>query len=343
MKYSSRFFLYAPLTLFLILAGGVGAYWWVAAGALSAKLDALNGREAMPGVVFAFKSKTVSGFPFNLDVVFDDARLTVKTPHGPSSWAAEKFALHALTYGRDQTLFETAGKQLVTWIDLAGTRHALPFQAGALHASALADATSVTRLDVDLVGFGSPALTAGRVQLHARVAPKGDGLDVFTTGENVHLSQELTGLFGPDIASVKLDASASRSHAFAALRGGNTDWVSALEAWRQAGGSLYVNALEIGGDRLSAIGKGALSLDDGHAVRGYLDFKVAGIETLVRAAGVRHSVALGAPNAGIAAALLARAAKAGTNEGGMLGAVVGFHSGIVSVGDVSATTQEPLY
>ncbi len=62
MKYSSRFFLYAPLALFLALAIGTGVYWWIAAGALSKKLDSLNGHEAIPGVTLSFKSKALSAF-----------------------------------------------------------------------------------------------------------------------------------------------------------------------------------------------------------------------------------------------------------------------------------------
>lgn len=83
MKYSSRFFLYAPLVLFLALATGVGVYWWTVADALSRKLDSLNGRPSVPGVTMYFSSKKISGFPFNLDVVFQDFRIEVATDHGP--------------------------------------------------------------------------------------------------------------------------------------------------------------------------------------------------------------------------------------------------------------------
>src|SRR6201996_6863002 len=164
MKYSSRFFLYAPLVLFLALAITACSYWWVVANALSKKLDALNGRPAIPGVTLSFASKTVSGFPFNLDVVFKNFRVTVDTPHGPSSWRAEKFALHALTYGREQMIFEAAGAQTFTWTDLQGRGHAMPFQIAELHASAISGTQGLSRFDLDCIGFDSAALTAGRVQ-----------------------------------------------------------------------------------------------------------------------------------------------------------------------------------
>lgn len=341
MKYSSRFFLYAPLALFLAIAVAVSVMWWRAANALSARLDALNGHEAMPGVTLRFASKSVGGFPFNLDAVFQDFSVTVATPHGPSVWHAEKFALHALTYGREQMIVEAAGRQSLTWTDLHGGAHALPFEVGELHASAITGERGLSRFDLDCIGFGSPALTAARVQLHARLAPGGTSVDLAAAADAVHLSPALASLFGEDITRVRLNASAAPSRAFDGLRAGRTDWVSALETWRAAGGAVHVADLEIAWSRLSAMGKGVIGLDETHAVQGMLDFKIAGIQTLLENADRRH--VRGGANAGIAAGLLDRAAKAGNNEAGLLGAVVGFHGGDVSVGDETATTEESLY
>ncbi len=341
MKYSSRFFLYAPLALFLSLAAATGIYWWSVAGALSGRLDAINGHEAMPGVTVAFQSKTVSGFPFNLDVLFTGVTVTVNTRHGPSSWTTEKFAMHGLTYGREQFIYEAAGRQMLRWTDLAGRPHAMPFAVGDLHASTIAGERGLSRIDLDCADFGSPMLMAARVQIHARVNPGATAIDIFATADQVHLSPRLASLFGADVTQVKLDASAAPSRAFDGLRAGRTDWVSALETFRTAGGALQIDDLEVSWNHLSAMGKGRLALDGAHAVEGMLDFKIAGIETLLESAR-RHGVR-GNPNDGIAAALLDRAAVAGSNEAGLLGAVVGFHAGTVTVGGEPATTEEPLY
>jgi len=341
MKYSSRFFLYAPLALFLAIAVAVGANWWMEAAALSRKLDSLNGRPAMPGITLFFSSKRIDGFPFNLDVAFQDFRVEVATGHGPSTWKSKNFAMHALTYGREQIIFEAAGQQSLTWTDLDGVHHALPFEVGAWHASSIADATGLKRFDMDLIGFGSPALTAARVQIHARLNPAGTGIDIACAVDSVRPLPPLASLFGETITQVRLNASASPLNAFDSLRAARASWQGALENWRKANGSLRIDDLELNWDRLSAMGKGALSLDDTHAVQGLLDFKVAGIQTLLDNAA-RHHVSA-AVNQGIAAALLNRAANAGNNEAGLLGAVVGFHDGMVSVGDTPATTEEPLY
>ncbi|HEV2652252.1 MAG TPA: DUF2125 domain-containing protein [Rhizomicrobium sp.] len=341
MKYSSRFFLYAPLALFLALAVTACSYWWVVANALSKKLDTLNGHTAIPGITLSFASKTVSGFPFNLDVVFKDFRVTVDTPHGPSTWSAEDFALHALTYGRDQMLFEAAGHQALTWHDLKGGTHTLPFQVGELHASSIENEHGMARIDIDCIGFGSPALTAARLQLHMRVNPNGRAIDVAADGDAVHLSPPLVSLFGDTLNQIRAEITVAPSTAFAGLRTGHASWVDAVEGWRTAGGTADVSDFQISWTHVSGLGKGRLSLDENHFLSGLLDFKIAGMEALIEDAN--HRGLRGAPNGGVAAALLDRAAKAGSNQAGMLGAVIGFHGEQVFVGDEPAATMEPVY
>jgi hypothetical protein len=265
----------------------------------------------------------------------------VATGHGPSAWKSQDFAMHSLTYGREQIIFEAAGRQLLSWTDLDGVHHALPFEVGEWHASSITDERGLKRFDMDLIGFGSPALTAARVQMHARLDPAGTGIDLAGAADQVRPSPALASLFGDTMSQVRLNASVSPLLVFDALRMGRSDWQDTLEGWRKAGGALQIDDLELSWDRLSVMGKGALSLDETHSVQGLLDFKVAGIEKLLASAARHHVV--GAPNRGIAAAVLDRAAKAGTNEAGLLGAVVGFHGGMVTVGDDPATTEEPLY
>ena len=115
MKYSSRFFLYAPFGLFLAIALGVGIHWWLAASALSARLAAMNGREIVPGVTMRFASRIIAGFPFSLDTVFRGASFRVDTPHGPTEWRPEEFAMHRMrnAYGpSDAALFPGSAKPL---------------------------------------------------------------------------------------------------------------------------------------------------------------------------------------------------------------------------------------
>lgn len=336
MNYSSRFFLYAPFALLLAVAAVVGAHWWVLEGALARRLDAMNARPAMPGVTIRFASRAIGGFPFRLDAVFRDFQVEVATGHGPAIWRAEHFALHALTYGRDETIFEAAGRQRLAWVDMAGRPHGLEFETGSLHASAIENAGGLSRFDLDLVGFGSAALTASRIQFHIRRDPAGDLLDVTASADDVDLSPSLRGAFGDAIKSVHLEGTIASATALDGLRAGRTDWRSALEAWRKASGTLHAEPFEIDWGRLDMSARGTVALDDLHRPQGLLDFKILGMaDWLARNPPLRPS--------GVAAALRDRAAKAGSDAAGRMGAVLGARDGIVYLGDEPVATVAPLY
>jgi hypothetical protein len=336
MNYSSRFFLYAPFVLLLLIGAAFGAYWWRAAGTLEQRLDAMQTHEAMPGVTVRYATRSVSGFPFNLDVVFTDFRISIETGHGPFVWRAEHFALHALTYGSDKTIFEAAGKESFTWKDAEGQQHSLPFEAGALHASAIRNAGGLSRFDLDLVGFGSPALTAARIQFHIRHAADGNTWDVFTNGDDVHLSPRLRAAFGNELKMVALQGSVTEASAFDALRAGKSDWRAAVETWRNAPGRLHLEPLEFHwANGVDMLGHGAMLLDGGKRPEGIVDFKITGM-----AGWLAHNPPM-APD-GFAAGLRDRASKAGSINGQM-GAVFGIMDSVMYLGDDPIGTAEPLY
>ena len=321
MNYSSRFFLYAPFALLLLVAAGAGVNWYFAMRPLSRSLMAMQGGgEAVPGVKIGFKSMSIGGFPFRIDAVFDDFHVEVATGDGPIVWRAEHFALHRLAYGRDDTIFEAAGRQELDW----GRHRRLPFQAGSLHASALRDAGGLKQFDLDLVAFGSRAFTASRMQLHGRRT--GDGLDLFASAD------DLRG-HGEQVKTAMLQASASAPRAFDGLRAGRVGWQRALEAWHQANGSLHIDALRIAADPLDAMGQGGIALDEAHRLSGLVDFKLAGMAEWLR----QNRSGM------LADALRARAAAAGGNDAGKMGIVLGVHDGIAYLGERPIGTVDRLY
>ena len=235
---------------------------------------------------------------------------------------------------RDETIFEAAGKQASPGKTATGKHHKLDFQTGATHASAIRSKGALSRFDLDLVAFGSPALTASRIQLHLRHA--GDRFDVAASSDDVHLSPLLRSAFGQDIKFLRLQGELTNAAAFEGLRAGKSDWRSAVETWRKASGALRLEPVEINWGRLDMMGNGALSFDDAHRPQGIVDFKITGIPAwLARNPQVR-------PN-GIAAALRDRAAKAGSDQSGRMGAVLAIKDGIVYLGDEPAGMAKPLY
>ena len=244
MNYSSRFFLYAPLGLFLSLALGVCIHWWVVASAFSDRLAAWNGHQIVPGVTLQFASRRISGFPFSLDTVFQDFSLRIATPRGPTQWRTEHFAMHALTYGREETIFEAAGRQELRWTGSDGAPHDLTFAVGSLHASAIQDKAGLARFDLDLVGFGSRVMTAQRLQFHIR-QNHNDRLDFIASGDVIGVSPYECPAMSGGHSSVKVSGAVTPSNAFLALRAGDQDWVGAIANWRNKNGVALIEEISL--------------------------------------------------------------------------------------------------
>lgn len=237
MKYSSRFFLYAPLAAFLLLFVAIGVHWWIMASTLSAHLAAMDGRDVVPGVTFHYASRQISGFPFSLDTQFHDVTLTVAAPGGPTVWRAEKFASHSLTYGRDETIFEAAGHQSLTWRRADGTLRTLPFAVGSLHASAIVRKGMLERIDLDLVGFGSKPFIAQRIQAHARRST-GDKLEFLASVATPRPASGSCPAALDGLSEIELSGAVSHAGRFTGLLSGRQSWAAAARQWRDAGGHL---------------------------------------------------------------------------------------------------------
>jgi hypothetical protein len=225
LKYSSRFWLYAPITTFLLLAAAAALHWWIAAGAFEKKLAALKGHQAIPGVTLDWNSVEVGGFPFRIDADFSGLRVQGAGAHGPFLWNSEKFALHALTYGRRQTVYEAAGTQSLSWVDGAGTAHSASFVAGSLRGSSTNDDRGLARADLDLVDLGSKDFAIGRFQFHMRRDPDGTDLDLMLRIDNWDKRNQ-----------VQVYATLTHANALGQFLRGEKSWPQSAANWRAQGG-----------------------------------------------------------------------------------------------------------
>jgi hypothetical protein len=226
MSYSSRFWLYAPISAFLLLAATAMVHWWILAGDFEKKLATLKGHEAIPGIRLDWDSVTIGGFPFRMDAAFTNFRAGGAGAHGPFTWKTDKLALHALTYGRRQTVYEAAGQQSLSWTDAASAAHAIGFLPGSLHASSVEGEDGLRRFDVDVVDMGSKGFTIGRFQFHMRRDPDGKSLDLMLRADNWGSRKQ-----------VQVYATINNAGAFNGLLKGETSWPDAATAWRARGGT----------------------------------------------------------------------------------------------------------
>lgn len=253
-RYSSRFWLYAPLALFLGLAIWAMAHWWTAASALDTRLKAMNGHQAIPGVTVSWDSQTISGFPFRLDVVFVNFLVRAEAPGGPLVWHSDRFALHALSYGQPHYIFEAAGPQTLAWSGPDASRHRLTFLPASLRASSIASGKGLTRFDLDLVGAsgkdsdGAP-FTAARIQLHMRRDPKKDALDLVQSAQDV---RDPATPFGDRIQSLEVYSQVTQGSAFARLLAGQAGWMDALMTWRHRQGEIVAGPVHIQSSAVTA-------------------------------------------------------------------------------------------
>jgi len=259
MKYSSRFWLYAPLAMFLGLAAWAMIHWWSVAGALDNKLKAMNGRQAIPGVTISWTSQTITGFPFSLDVMFSNLLVNAEAPRGPLIWHSDRVAMHALSYGRAQYIFEAAGPQTLAWSDADNQRHQLSFLPASLRASSIANAKGLTRFDLDMVGASGKdsdgaAFTVGRVQFHMRRDPKSDALDLMQSAVEV---KDPATPFGDHIRTLEVYSQVTQGSAFAQLLAGRAGWMDAIMAWRHQRGEivnapLHIQSSDVTADKMDA-------------------------------------------------------------------------------------------
>ena len=246
MSYSSRFWLYAPLALFLGLAIWVMTHWWLVAKDMDQKLIALNGHQAIPGVRVFWDKQTISGFPFRLDVVFENLSVRAEAPRGPITWHSDRFALHALTYGRTQDVFEAAGQQTLAWIDADRAPHQITFLPATLRASVIENARGVSRFDLDMLDAGGKGtdgatFTIGRAQFHVRRDPKTDALDLVLSAVEAKGPTP----FGDHIRTLEIYNTVTQGKAFTRLLAGKTGWMDALMAWRHDGGMIVTDKANI--------------------------------------------------------------------------------------------------
>jgi hypothetical protein len=268
MRYSSRFFLYAPFVGLLLLAAIAMIHWWIAASALARHLDAVNGHELMPGVRMSFSEKRLAGFPFRMDTILKNLRLETAEVDGPVVWTSEGFAMHALTYGRVQAIIEAAGRQTLSWHDPNGGAHTFAFLPGTFRASAIVQNGKLIRFDAEIVDLDGADFRAGNAQLHARITP--GGFDLYVRLQNAHVVGGYATSLGPDITLLIASGRTDHPAQLEKLLRGEEALEAALENWRQAGGTVAVSDLSVAKGHQSLSFAGRLTLDEAHDLAGAL-------------------------------------------------------------------------
>lgn len=241
MRYSHRFFLYAPIGMLLLLAATVMAYWKHAADSFDARLTQSNGHEIMPGVRFIYASRSMGGFPFRLDSLIDGLSIQLETDAGPLGWRTQHFAMHMLDYDQSQQIFEADGTQSISWTDDSGSPHVASFVPGTLRASAITSGGGLSRFDMDVVGLNAPNLSGDRLQLHIRHDPVRNALDFVMQGDQLRLACSKGTAASRDLT---VEGQIVPADSFRGLLEGRSDWRSAYNGWLRSRGRIEVKRID---------------------------------------------------------------------------------------------------
>lgn len=281
---SSRFWLYAPFVLIALLAVAWAGFWVVMRGRVAEAVDAALLREAAQGRNWTCTDRSLSGFPFRVELRCSSLALTssrwgetVKVQTGPSVVVGQIYTpglvIAQITGPLQATLPE--GRTL----DLGWSL---------LEASLKHDMKQPERLSLILnepnatlksPGKADEGWRATGLEMHLRrnpTRPAADQAVDFALSAKGSVLPAIDALFGTtDPGDVDLQATLTQSLAF--RLGFNPD---ALEAWRNAGGQLELTNLVStkGPARIEASGQ--MLLDQTHRPAGRIQAALAGIQQI---------------------------------------------------------------
>lgn len=288
----SRFWLYAPFGLLVVLALAWSGFWFHVKGRVDGEIDLALAREAAQGRNWSCAERSVGGFPFRIEVRCSALALTstrwgeaVKVETGPAVAVGQIYSpgliIVEATGPARATL--TEGRTLdVTWKRLDAS---LAWRQPERFALVAAE----PNLTLTTPGAGPEAWRAATLELHLRRNPSRPAADqavdiaVSATGTVLPLIDALLG--SPDAGTLDLTGTLTQAEAF--RKGFNPD---ALESWRNASGALDLSRLAATKGSAKVEGSGQLRLDPTHTIGGSLQLAVAGIEQI---GGIRIGNLLG--------------------------------------------------
>ncbi|HYM18806.1 MAG TPA: DUF2125 domain-containing protein [Micropepsaceae bacterium] len=280
MSYSNRIWMYGPVGLLLLAVVLFSVFWRVQADTLAARLDRANGGEIVPGVVFAFAEKSITGYPFRLDVVLSGVTFVHRAAEGEMAWRTEKLAIHFLSYNHDRYIFETTGLQSFARPGAPGAPQRVVYVTPAIaRASAVLNGDRIARFDLDLWQpqakdaslNADPNLTlnAQRAQLHL-LERSDNTVDVAMKIEEAQVGAGYRPALGSAIKLIELRGKLVQGQTLDNLRLAQESVSDAIDQWRQQGGTLAVESLALDWAGMNTTLVGTISLDAEHRPAGAL-------------------------------------------------------------------------
>ncbi len=302
----SRFWLYTPFVLLLLVAVAWSIAWFVIRGRAGDMLDAWFAAEAAQGRQWTCADRTIAGYPFRIELVCPALTLkqgAVNASFGRVEAIAQVYQPRLVIAEIGGPLRVTDGKATIqgTWDLLQSSLHATQTGFQRLSLAATNPKLTISGLTPQEI-----ATSGQRLEMHLRPNPgraqdKAYDAAFAIKQANIPFIDALIG--GAEPTDLNADVTVTQADGF---RG--RPIAQELERWRAAGGTLDILMLSAakGSRRMEA--KGTLSIDSEHRPMGRLNASAAGLDGLLGTiTGSRNTGAL-------LGALLGQAPSAGRNN-----------------------------
>ena len=277
----------------------IGGGWLYGAGAVRTGLDDWANAQRAHGIDVRWQALSLAGFPLRLD-----ARLTAPTAARTGAgaawtWAGPTVGVRFFPLAPDRVTITAPGRHRFAIDDrrartrfdatVAQADGRARMAADGLPALAIVDLADVVVASDD-AGLAARA-AAVRIAVERRAAAPGDDDAVRPHGPSVLARAEATGLsvergLRGDVAAL-LGNEISRLHVDGRLLGpldtADPDRAGALARWRDAGGTIEINRLELAWGTVELIADGTLALDHELQPEGAFSARLRGLTKLITA------------------------------------------------------------
>lgn len=274
------------LTATAVLAAAACAYWVWWAGQLERGIAQWSDEQRLRGTEIAYDGPAIDGFPLAHAARFEDPAM--RAPDG-FSWRGPTLSAQSALWDPWTIVVSFSGRHLVEDLN-AGLLEAVTFDSrDAVGVLQLAGDGRLVQADATLEGlevlaepFGRIASALLRVSLTPDYDPKTESLLGSAVAIETDALQLPARLAGP------MDPTAERIVAVGRLNGvfphsgfPGADPRQALTAWRDAGGAVELERVEVEWAPLGVSASGRLTLDDRLRPQGQLAARIAGLPELL--------------------------------------------------------------
>jgi hypothetical protein len=330
----SRWGLFAPFILLMLVFVGIAAFWFVASRGAGGALDSWIEREKAVGRHWTCPERSIGGFPFRVEVSCVNPTFSAQDGTSPlESGSLGRILALTQTYQPDLVIVEASGP--LTLKERGGPRLNLSWTTLRMSLRGRpGDALIQFALEAKDIAVQGKTMTeevnaaASKLEVYLRRNP-----DAFETEKAYDLSAKLTGVtipaldpaFGAEPGLAEIGALITHAAPFAAR-----PLPSELERWRSDGGRIRLTTLMLakGNQRLEATAD--LGLDAEHRIEGRAEVGLRGFDKILKNAGLRPEMtALLGIRPGQSGQITRFPLKVG--------------KGVVSLGPLTLVALKPLY